>query len=175
MTQDALIPPAILGDACISDDELYRYWLTRSWASHSGQEAVFVLLNPSKANALVNDPTVTRCIGFARAWGYDRLRILNLFAFRAPDPSDLARVADPVGPLWQDHFELGLIHPGVVIAGWGAHRAAGLRAMALAAGGSPLAIRPLMALAINADGSPKHPLYVRADTVPVPYRIERLP
>lgn len=171
MTQDALIPPAILGDACISDDELYRYWLTRSWASHSGQEAVFVLLNPSKANALVNDPTVTRCIGFARAWGYDRLRILNLFAFRATDPKELAAAADPIGPLCLTYLEDGLLNAGVVIAGWGAHKRAAARALDI----PPLATRPLMALAINADGSPKHPLYVRADTVPVPYRIERLP
>jgi len=167
LTQDALIPPAVLGMAYVSEDRLYRYWLTRSWASHLGQEAVFMLLNPSTADASIDDRTATRCIGFAQAWGYHRMRILNLWAFRTKDPKELAAATDPIGPLCLTFIEDGLLNAGVVIAGWGAHKGAMARARQI----PPLLNRPLMALAINADGSPKHPLYVRADTVPVPYRL----
>lgn len=71
------------GGAVIRGD--YRYLLTREWDSQ-GKIVTFIMLNPSRADALLNDPTITRCLNFARSWGYGRLEVVNLFAYRTPQP-----------------------------------------------------------------------------------------
>lgn len=83
--------------ATISDCGKYRYVLERSWGP---QDAVilFIGLNPSTADDSKDDPTVRRCVGFARALGFDRLLIGNLFAARSPSPGVLSNLIDPVGP-----------------------------------------------------------------------------
>ncbi len=75
----------------------YRYALWREWDA-SAPRLGFVLLNPSTADAENDDPTLRRCMGFARAWGYGSLQIVNLFAYRATVPDALRWVADAVGP-----------------------------------------------------------------------------
>lgn len=89
-------------DAIISDDGVYRYLLTRWWGDLLTQpEAARILpiamLNPSKADAKLDDPTVRKCIGFASRLGYSGIGIVNKYAFRATDPSELEHAADPVG------------------------------------------------------------------------------
>jgi hypothetical protein len=84
------------------------------------------MLNPSTADASQDDPTIRRCIGFARQWGCGRLVVLNLFAFRATDPADLKRAADPVGPenrAWFDRTLVDDLVGGPVVCGWGVHGA----------------------------------------------------
>ena len=77
----------------------YRYTLTRIWGEPDGERAAFILLNPSTADAEKDDPTIRRCIAYARAWGFVGLEILNLFAWRSTDPHNLRMVPDPIGPM----------------------------------------------------------------------------
>src|SRR5450755_1416997 len=85
------------GSAVFSADRTYRYRLTRTWGS-SGSHAVWVMLNPSTADALADDPTIRRCTGFSRALGLDGLVVVNLFALRATEPRELRRHPEPAGP-----------------------------------------------------------------------------
>ncbi len=75
----------------------YRYTLWRIWDEHKPR-VLFVLLNPSTANAIQDDATLRRCIHFARSWSYGSLEIVNLFALRATNPIHLRQAADPIGP-----------------------------------------------------------------------------
>jgi hypothetical protein len=83
--------------AVYSDCERYRYSLTRVWDA-DGSRALFIMLNPSTATEVQNDPTVERCERRARALGFGAFRVLNIFAWRATDPRDMRAAADPVGP-----------------------------------------------------------------------------
>ena len=83
--------------AVYSPCERYRYLLTRTW-DRAGPKALFVMLNPSTATELQNDPTVERCERRARALGFGAFRVTNIFAFRATDPRVMRADPDPVGP-----------------------------------------------------------------------------
>src|SRR4051794_12691770 len=109
-------------NAVISICGRYRYLLTRQ-VGPGQRTATFIMLNPSTADASNDDPTIRRCIGFARQWGCGRLAVLNLFAFRATDPADLKRAEEPVGPENRAWFERTLrdAGDGPVICGWGVH------------------------------------------------------
>src|SRR5262249_14212908 len=84
--------------AVISDCGRYRYSLTRRWGDAAEPRALFVMLNPSTADAEQDDPTIRRCIGFAKAWGMGSLEVVNLYALRATDPAALLSAPDPIGP-----------------------------------------------------------------------------
>ena len=83
-------------DASISADGCFRWWLTRRWR-HGGRVLIFLGLNPSRADAERDDPTLRRLIGFAGDWGYDALVVVNLFARISASPSVLRRCCDPIG------------------------------------------------------------------------------
>ena len=142
-------------DALLSPCGRYRWWLSRTWGD--APPLVFIGLNPSTADASQDDPTIRRCIGFARREGCGGLLMLNLFAFRATDPAQLHCVADPVGP--ENDVTLVNMARGRVVTAWGAHPAAFSRAAAIRS----LVSAPLLCLGTTKDGSPRHPLYVRAD------------
>lgn len=154
-------------DAVLSESGRYRYALTRTWAPAAGA-VCFVMLNPSTADASEDDPTIRRCIGFARAWGFGRLEVVNLFAWRATDPAALRGVADPVGPENDGHIMRAARGAKLVIAAWGAHgalleRGEEVRAM--------LARRFVVHhLGLTKEGHPRHPLYLRADLQPEAWR-----
>lgn len=152
--------PCILSEAVLSPDGAYRYVLHRRWDA-AGPVMAWVGLNPSTADASADDATIRRMSAFARREGCGGICVLNLYALRSPDPAALARHPDPVGPD-NDSWLRGLAPDGPVIAAWGAHAAAGARWPAvtelLAAAGITLSC-----LGTTADGSPRHPLYVRAD------------
>ena len=93
----AVIDLLIRKTADISDCGAYRYRLTREWSDKP--LLPFVMLNPSDANAEIDDPTIRRCMGFARAWGYGGIVVGNLYAFRTPYPETLWKAPDPYGPL----------------------------------------------------------------------------
>lgn len=150
--------------ADISDDGRYRYTLTRRWDDRP--RVVFVMLNPSTADADIDDPTIRRCIGFARRWDFGGIEVVNLFAWRATDPVELARADDPVGPDNDDHI-VARCAGEFVVAAWGAsvpylqrRRPADVLAMARNVGGQ------VHHLGLTKDGSPRHPLYLRGDTEP---------
>lgn len=152
--------------AVISDCGRYRYTLEREWMTGEGT-CLFVMLNPSTADASEDDPTIRRCIGFAQRWGYQRLTVGNLFAFRATDPRKLVQVKDPGGP--DNHLHLGRLAAEAdrVVAAWGAFPAAGQDYLAAVLSEVD---SDLVCLGTTKNGSPRHPLYVRGDFEPIPYR-----
>lgn len=157
---DLPLAPPVQRDAVISDCGRYRYRLTRRWGP--GGTLAFVMLNPSTADATVDDPTIRRCVGFARRDGFDAVEVVNLFAFRATKPLDLLLAGDPTGPENLQTLEAVLGTARRVIAAWGAFRFAQEQAKLvgrLCAGLN----QPLYALKINRDGSPGHPLYIPGD------------
>jgi hypothetical protein len=131
---------------------------------------LFVMLNPSGATELWLDPTVRRCLVRARRDRYAGVAVANVFGYRATDPDELHRVADPVGVDNDRCIRRLLAASGAVICGWGNHasirrrpeRAQAILAMIRAAGHRPTALK------INADGSPAHPLYLAYARRPVP-------
>lgn len=152
--------------AVISNCGRYRYRLDRRWGD--GATCGFIMLNPSTADAFVDDATIRRCIGFAQREGLSGLRVVNLFGFRASKPSALVAAEDPVGPGNELSIDLALqfaAHCGTpVVAAWGAWRhpafdakIPNVRLMA------NMYRMPLHCLGTTQAGHPRHPLYVRAD------------
>lgn len=121
---------------------------------------VFLGLNPSTADGETDDNSVRRMVGFALGFGGTRLDLGNLFAFRSTDPAGLSTVLDPVGPDNDSHlFELCTQMNATVIAAWGAHPFARVRAKEVTRLLHQWDVQPFC-LGTNRDGSPKHPLYV---------------
>lgn len=153
----------VISNAVISDDEQYRYVLTRRWTDH-GTPVVFVMLNPSTADAFEDDPTIRRCIGFAKALGGTSLVVVNLYAYRATKPTDLWKADDPVGPdndHWlQREFAIAAYLDSPLIAAWGAHARADRVKEVMAMPGA----ERFRAYGRNKGGSPKHPLYLKGDS-----------
>jgi hypothetical protein len=134
----------------------YRYLLGRRWGR--GAPALFVMLNPSTADDVRDDPTIRRCIGFARRWRAPALEVVNLYALRATDPRDLFAHAAPVGPDNDDAIRAAAARAATIVVAWGAHGARDparvARVIAL------LGRRAVACLGANAGGSPRHPLFV---------------
>lgn len=84
-------------DAYIDESGQYRYWLLRQWKQNSDNFINFVMLNPSKADAKNDDPTVRCCIRFAKNFKFDGMYITNLFAFITKDPNELKKQSEPIG------------------------------------------------------------------------------
>lgn len=147
-------------DALISDCGTYRYWLSRKWEP-SVYSMPIVMLNPSTADAELDDPTIRRCMSFARREGYGGIFVVNLYAFRATDPKELTRVPFPHGgdnAYWLD-IVLDQKHSPVLCA-WGANADADTaRNFVAAANGYGTR---LVCLGKTKDGSPRHPLYVKS-------------
>ncbi|EAQ03802.1 hypothetical protein OB2597_11181 [Pseudooceanicola batsensis HTCC2597] len=144
--------------AVYSECELYRYALTRVWEP-SGRRVLFIMLNPSVATEIQNDPTVERCERRARVLGYGGFRVVNIFAFRATDPKVLKRAPAPIGPENDRTICDGVAWAEDVIAGWGAHGAHLGRGAAVAAMLGRLGCQA-MHLGLSKQGHPRHPLYI---------------
>lgn len=138
-------------------DGRYRYLLWRRWAE--ADSLLFVMLNPSTADAERDDPTIRRCIGFARAWGFGGVEVVNLFAWRATLPRQLAAAKDPVGRHNDAAILEAVARSRAVIAAWGVHGALRGRDAQVA---RLLAATRLRCLGVTRDGAPRHPLYVAA-------------
>lgn len=145
----------------------YRYTLWRRW-DPMGPRVAMVMLNPSTADAVRDDPTISRCVRLARGWGYGSLEVVNLFALRAQDPRVLHRATDPVGPENDRYLIRAIRRATTIVAAWGNHGSLGHRDRQvmdlLAARGS------VYCLGKNLTGQPRHPLYLRGDTPLVRYR-----
>ncbi|ELZ96619.1 DUF1643 domain-containing protein [Haloferax sulfurifontis] len=146
-------------DAVLSDDGTYRYRLSRTWDADKPTVA-FVMLNPSTADATDDDPTIRRCLGFAKEWGFGSLTVANLFALRSTDPDALAGHADPVGPENDAHLQDVCDSAERVVVAWGAKGSLRDRAALVA---DLLDDRDLYALDTTKAGHPAHPLYQPAD------------
>ena len=144
--------------ALYSDCECYRYQLTRVWRADGGK-ALFVMLNPSTATEVQNDPTVERCEQRARALGFGAFRVCNIFAYRATDPREMRNKADPVG----SHNDSAILQScgwaDQIICAWGTHGAFLARGAQVE---TLLRAQPktLFHLGLTKAGHPKHPLYV---------------
>lgn len=150
--------------AVYSEDEAFRYRLERVWAP--GPRALFVMLNPSTATEVQNDPTVERCERRARALGFGSFAVGNIFAFRATDPKVMRAQADPVGPGNDAAIRAMADQADRIICAWGTHgahlgRGAAVEALLRATG------RDLFHLGLSIAGIPKHPLYIGYDKQPV--------
>lgn len=157
--------------ATFSPDRLYRYALTRSWDPRL-PVATFVMLNPSTADAFAVDPTVRRCLGFARAWRCGSLTVLNLFGLRSTDPAVLRGHTDPIGDDNDATIAAVLAAPGQdgpLLAAWGSHGPYLDRDLAVVQVLLDTS-RPVLCLGETRDGQPRHPLYIGARQLPVPYR-----
>jgi len=153
--------------ARFSDCGQYRYALWRIWGE--GPLATFVMLNPSTADEATNDPTVERCERRARAMGFDGVRVANIFALRSTDPRVLYGHPDPVGPLNDAAIMEAVRDAGMVICAWGGHGNLHGRGQAV---GDLLRQHglDLHCLAVNADGTPQHPLYIGYEQRPKPWK-----
>ncbi|MFD5898655.1 DUF1643 domain-containing protein [Streptomyces sp. NPDC060366] len=153
--------------ALISDCGRYRYRLTRTWGP--GPTAVFVMLNPSTADGTQDDPTIRRCITFARAWDCGSLTVVNLYAWRATQRADLWLAPDPVGPDNDEHLSAAASAAqetnAPLVGAWGASAATAHITEVLALPG----MERLTALAVTKAGQPKHPLYLHASLTPTPW------
>ena len=150
--------------ASYSECEGYRFNLTRVWDT-DGPKALFIMLNPSTATEIQNDPTVERCERRARAQGFGAFRVCNIFAWRSTDPAGLRRVADPVGDDNDSAILTGAAWADRVICAWGTHGALLDRGPAVEASLRRAGHR-LHHLGLTKHGHPKHPLYIGYATAP---------
>lgn len=151
--------------ATISECGTYRYWLERQWSNEPPQ--VFVMLNPSTADANQDDPTIRRCISFSKREKAGGLIVVNLFAFRATNPRELKTADDPVGKENARSIGEALILSAAAgrpaICAWGANKLAIPQADRLKRRARD-ATAKLVALRLTKSGAPEHPLYLPADT-----------
>jgi len=151
-------------DAVLTNDGLYRYRLTRTWDVEKPTLA-FIMLNPSTADATTDDPTIRRCLGYAEDWGYGRLVVGNLFAYRTSDPSELRDHESPVGPENDRHLREIASEADRVVAAWGTDGDLYDREREVC----NLLDVDLYALNTTKHGHPNHPLYQPKDAEPEVY------
>ena len=159
-----------LRGASFSPCGLYRYSLTRSWepTMFAGPLRIaWVMLNPSTADAARDDPTIRRVLDFSRREGANAVEIVNLFAFRATDPRWLCKATDPVGRDNNAAIRFAAAAAHRVVCAWGHRGSLARRDVDVATMLDGVALE---CLGVNDDGSPRHPLYLRADTPLVPFR-----
>lgn len=164
MHESVLLDDIFIDGAFFSPDRVYRYLLRRK-LSFMQTTCLFIMLNPSTADETANDPTVTRCINFARHWGFGRLEVCNIFAYRATDPKELYDLEYPsqvIGPDNDMYLRHAIERADRVVCAWGNHgllfgRGIFLREAIRLEGKFPLAFK------ITQKGQPIHPLYQKAN------------
>lgn len=154
--------------AFISSCGRYRYTLRRDWGGLG--QVLFVMLNPSTADAEKDDPTIRKCVSLAKGWGMGALAVVNLFAWRATEPTALLDVAEPVGPENDASITTEAQASDRIVLAWGRHQPLATIVQARA-----FVVKRLLSeacpriipghLGRNGDGSPKHPLYLKATTL----------
>ena len=163
MTLDLFVSPVddTVYGAELSEDGVYRYRLWRTWGG--GEIMAWVMLNPSTADSEIDDPTIRRCMSFAKREGYDGIEVINLYALRATKPKDLLGHPDPDGPLNIPHWDKVLTDHriGMVVAGWGAN--AGNAKLTPSKALAAWSKKGWFCLGQTNAGHPRHPLYVAGD------------
>lgn len=149
--------------AIISECGKYRYVLRRTTGSVMShiKPVLFIMLNPSTADASQDDPTIRKCVGFAKQWGMTHVNVVNLFAYRSTDPDVLLETDDPVGPENDKYIQEELSKSELVVCAWGSHKSAKLRSgfvKRVLLSGS-LTHPKYLRMSRN-TGQPYHPLYV---------------
>ena len=152
--------------AIFSEDRLYRYTLSREWGE-SDNFCMFIGLNPSTADEKKDDPTIRRCVGFAKDWGYDSVFMVNLFSLRATDPKDMLSHPKPIGDSTNMWIQYLAEKAGIIVCAWGAHGRHLNRDKAVIQMLQPV---KTYCLGVTKGGQPRHPLYIKADTKPVLFK-----
>lgn len=167
----AWLPGEVHRSAAISADGQYRWSLQRGWGP--GPVMCWVMLNPSTADGRDDDPTIRRCMGFARSWGCGSMSVVNLYALRATNPKDVWRHPDPVGPKNDAELTFAAQTFPLIVLAWGTNGREPRIAEATRIlnrcyeHGGRLAV-------LGWTKNPRHPLYMRADTRPQPWYGEEL-
>jgi hypothetical protein len=164
MTAPSPAASAVERHAWIAGGGRYRYELERRWGP--GEPLVWVMLNPSTADAFQDDPTIRRIVRFTVDACHNALLVVNLYALRATDPALMLSDPNRVGPL-NDKVLARARHRGPIVAAWGAG-AQPARVFDVLEG--PLAGVHVSCLGTTKKGHPRHPLYVPADQPLTPYR-----
>ncbi len=151
--------------ALISSCKRYRYKLWRIWDDDL-PKVLFIMLNPSTADESKDDPTIRRCINYAKSWGYGGLFVGNLYAYRTTDPRELKKIYDPIG---DDNYKclLEMFQKcSAVICAWGNNEP------------MPIELKKNLSrlhyLELSKTGIPKHPLYLKKDLKPTVWRKDQL-
>lgn len=155
--------------ALISKDGLYRYILTRVWNDNL-EQVVFVMLNPSTADAEDDDPTIRKCIALAKSWGYGSIKVVNLFAYRSTDAMKLKdhKLSTIIGEDNNIHVYTTCKEADLIVLAWGDS----LGKCKLEAPKAILSQIPLERahhLGLTRNGRPKHPLFLKGDVKPIKY------
>jgi len=145
----------------------YRYRLDRQWQAQ-GSTVAFVMLNPSRADATCDDPTLRACIQFAQRWCYSSLSVVNLFGYRTPQPALLKKAKDPIGDENDEYVLKAVSEATSVVLAWGNEGGWMKRDRAILNLLTPYEPK-ISCLAINRSGHPRHPLYIKRDTVRQPF------
>lgn len=149
-------------DATISECGRYRYLLRRTWDPTKGR-ALIIMLNPSTADAQIDDATIRSCIRLCREAGYGGFEVVNIFGLRATDPKELAEADDPIGPMNERTVIQAIMRCDRVICAWGAHPMAARKSQFLL--GHIRSRRPAAwCFGKTKSGAPKHPLYIKSGT-----------
>ncbi|EGF20712.1 MULTISPECIES: DUF1643 domain-containing protein [Streptococcus] len=151
-------------DAILSEDRKFRYILSRVW-DEAKPTVLFIGLNPSTADENEDDPTIRKCINFAKSWGYGGILMANLFAYRATNPRVLYSEQDPIGSDNDFYIKEYADKSEMIIACWGNHGSFNNRSHEVYG-----LVDSLHCLDTNKSGEPKHPLYIRNDAKPKPYK-----
>ena len=160
------------GYAKIDSTENYRYLLGRKW-DESLPQVTFVMLNPSKANDKDNDPTLTRCINFAKSWNkYGSLEVVNLFAYRSPEPHKLCQVYDPVGSENNSYIQVATERAALIILAWGTGKYPRIKNRSEEVISLIYGQQPLHCLKLTKDKDPHHPRGLKKNIQPIifPYK-----
>ena len=150
-----------------SDDRLHRYFLERIFQEGS-RTLNFCMLNPSTADEIQNDPTVRRCIGYAQDWGYDRLIVTNIFAYRSTNPKGLREIENPAGDENNYYIEEAAKESEQVICAWGNHGEYLDRGSEVSELLKPYSPHHL---GLTKCGQPKHPLYLAKKLLPIKWAL----
>lgn len=151
--------------AILDETRKYRYILTRK--INQNPPILFIMLNPSTADEYQDDPTIRRIIEFTKSWGYGSSIVMNLFAYRSSDPSELKKATNPIGRMNDYYLNLVSNHVDKIIVAWGVNGNYLNRAEKV------VDILPLknkvFCLEKTKEGYPKHPLYIRSNIIPIPF------
>lgn len=149
-------------DAVLSDCGQYRYLLRRTW-DRAKPRALLVMLNPSTADAKQDDATIRSCVRLLSGQGYGSMEVVNVFAWRATNPDELAKAEDPLGPQNERVIAAAVGRCDVVVCAWGAHPFAMSKTSFLR---SFLRSRKpaIYCFGKTKAGAPKHPLYIKSGT-----------
>lgn len=172
-TREMLIDVGIKTGAQFSECRVYRYALWRTW-NPDAPYTLFIGLNPSTADETEDDPTIRRCIGFAKTWNTGGIVMVNLFAFRATRPADMKAASDPVGPENNRHLQMYGDSAGLVVAAWGNHgeyRDRHREVFSIPLSENETLGDVMQCLGTTKRQQPKHPLYIKGDTALQPFQL----